>query len=242
LTVRLGPFFKFYGSKYRIAPLYPAPLYDTLIEPFAGSASYATLHHTRQVGLAEVDPDVAAVWRYLISVDGQEIAKLPVCDGPDALPAGFDLRGLDVPEPARLLIRYWQRVGQSRCWTVSKWGHLSGFWCARTRDRLAAQVEHIRHWRILEGSLVGAMPRGKGTWFIDPPYQAQSTVYGDAPDFALLGRWVRALPGQVIVCEAPSATWLPFVKLTEARVGPSITGKSHAKRTEMIWTNSEGNT
>lgn len=234
MPARIGPFFKYYGSKYRIAPKYPEPLHDCIVEPFAGSASYATLHAARQVILCETDAEVAALWSWLIATPGEEIAALPA-----GLPMGLDIRTLDVPAGAKLLIRQWQRVGHAKCWTVSKWGHLSGFWCERTRDRIAAQVESIRHWRVLAGSPLnfdGASP--PATWFIDPPYQMQPTVYGNAAlDYAALGAWVRRLPGQAIVCEAPGADWLPFRQFTLARSGPGGAGNSHQIfRQELIWT------
>lgn len=40
----LHPFFPYYGSKWSLGPLYPAPRHDRIIEPFAGSACYS-LHH-----------------------------------------------------------------------------------------------------------------------------------------------------------------------------------------------------
>ncbi len=57
--MRLKPFFPFYGAKYRLAPLYPTPEHDTLIEPFAGSASYASLRCSKRVVLIERDPVIA---------------------------------------------------------------------------------------------------------------------------------------------------------------------------------------
>lgn len=231
---RLRPFFKFYGSKYRIAPKYPAPEFETIVEPFAGSASYSTLHADRKVVLVENDPDVAALWQWLIRTPGSEIRRLPVC--PD-LPAGFDIRNVEASREAQLLIRYWQRVGRSRCWTISKWGHLSGFWCAATRDRVAAQVDAIRHWRAYFGDLPARpAPIDALTWFLDPPYQAQSTVYGAAPDLPALARWTRQLRGQVIVCEAPGSTWLPFRPFTTALNGPAGSGDGRKQRPELIWT------
>lgn len=229
---RLGPFFKYYGSKFRIAPLYPKPLHPVLVEPFAGSASYATLHADRRVILIERDPEIAVLWRWLINADAAEIRALPA-----PLPEGLDIRQIAIRAEAQLLIRSWQRVGMSRCWTVSKWGHLSGFWCATTRDRIAAQVSAIRHWQAFEGDITSVAPiTTPATWFVDPPYQTQAKVYGGAPpDFAALGRWVQGLRGQKIVCEAPGADWLPFRHLTDATVGPSGSGKCHEKRAELIW-------
>lgn len=229
---RLGPFFKYYGSKYRIAPKYPAPAYGTIVEPFAGSASYATLYADRQVILADTDPEVAALWRWLVSVSAADVRKLPVC-----LPVGLDLRTVDARPEAQLLMRYWQRVGMSKCWTVSKWGHMSGFWCAKTRDRVADQLSQIRHWRVLADDLTAWDLTHEATWFIDPPYQTQATVYKNAaPDFERLGAWCRTRRGQVIVCEAPGATWLPFQHLCDATVGPGGGGNGRHRAPELVWT------
>lgn len=242
---RLRPFFKYYGSKYRIAPLYPAPRYRTIVEPFAGSASYSVLHADHRVVLIETDPEVFELWRWLIhGATAADVRALPVCgSGPGDLPPGFDLRHVDGPPGALLLMRYWQRVGRSRCWTVSKWGHLSGFWCAATRDRIAAQLEAIRHWCIFSGDLTARpglteqLGASGCTWFVDAPYQAQPKIWGAAPDFPALGRWVCSLVGQVIVCEAPGATWLPFRPFTNALNGPAGNGDGRKQRPELIWTN-----
>ena len=51
--VALIPFFSYFGSKHSFATEYPAPVYDTVIEPFAGSAAYAHAHHDRRVILIE---------------------------------------------------------------------------------------------------------------------------------------------------------------------------------------------
>lgn len=235
--------FKFYGSKHRIIPHYPAPAYPLIVEPFAGSASYALRYPEHEVLLVEKDPEVAAVWKWLLEeASPADVRALPV-----DLPVGADLRALpqtrDLPLGAQLLIRYNQRVGMSKCWTVSSWGNRRGFWAAPDRDGIAERLPGLKHWQILEGSIVDAPITGPATWFVDPPYEAQPTVYrNEAPDFPALGQWCREREGQVIVCEAPYPdgrypSWLPFRKLCDARVGPGGGGKSHAVRSELIWTN-----
>lgn len=235
---RLRPFFKYYGAKFRMAPKYPAPQHQDLIETHAGSAQYATLHSTHDVTLIELDAEIAELWRWLIGVKPAAIRALPF-----DLPHGMDLRDLDVPNGGRLLIRSWQRVGRSDCWTVSKWnGANSGFWSESTRDDIARQVEAIRHWRVMRADAMAVTPFGhsKATWFVDTPYQSQPDVYGkkgSGPDFGKLGAWCQKLPGQVIVCEAPGADWLPFRELAPNTVGRTRQGGTRAKRMEMIWTN-----
>ena len=35
---RLKPFFTFYGSKWRVAPIYDSPMCEAIVEPFSGAA------------------------------------------------------------------------------------------------------------------------------------------------------------------------------------------------------------
>lgn len=232
--------FKYYGSKHRIIPHYPEPRHKLIVEPFAGSASYALRYPDRDVLLCETDDEVAELWRGLLAATPAEVRDLPVCP---ELPPQLDIRTLDLPAWAKYLIKYNQRVGMSKCWTISGWGARRGFWTAHDRDGIAARLPTIKHWQVFHGSIVDQPITGAATWFVDPPYEAQATVYRNAaPDFQALGQWCREREGQVIVCEAPHKdgrlpTWLPFRHLTMARVGPGGGGDSHEERSELIWTN-----
>ncbi len=73
----LRPFFTYYGGKWRIANSYPAPVHDTIIEPFAGSAGYAMRHAHKQVMLYDLDPMIVALWRYLIGASERRVRELP---------------------------------------------------------------------------------------------------------------------------------------------------------------------
>src|SRR5689334_4647899 len=69
VTPQLRPFFGYYGGKWRDAVRhYPQPEYETIVEPFAGSAGFSLRYFDRKVVLCELDPVLAAVWRYLIHV------------------------------------------------------------------------------------------------------------------------------------------------------------------------------
>lgn len=53
-------------------------MYDTIIEPFAGSARYALRYADRKVILNDLDPTIAGIWRYLIhEATPERIAQLP---------------------------------------------------------------------------------------------------------------------------------------------------------------------
>ncbi len=74
---RLHPFFSFFGSKYRLSIFYPEPIYDTIIEPFAGSAGYALCHAEKNIHLYDIDPIITKLWEWLINVDENVILNLP---------------------------------------------------------------------------------------------------------------------------------------------------------------------
>lgn len=226
------PFFKYAGSKWLLSKHYQAPKYDTIIEPFAGSACYATRHHERNVILFEKDQDIATLWLYLINADGNEISKLPTTQ----LQPGMDIRELDVPYGAQLLIRQWQRVGMSNCWTVSKWCNKPGLWGNAARDSVAENVEKIRHWKAF---WVDALQTEnlEATWFIDPPYQGLPLYGSKTMDFGRLASWCQSRRGQVIVCEQASATWLPFAPFRDVVTGRRGQGCSRGNSKEGIWTN-----
>jgi hypothetical protein len=224
------PLFKYPGSKWQLSKHYPEPQCAQIIEPFAGSACYSLRHADRYVLLVDNNQDVVDLWTYLIQADGSTIANLPL-----DLEIGYDIRNLDVSYGAQLLIRAWQRVGSNTCWTVSKWGNLPGQWTRSTRDAVARNIEHIRHWRVEHGDY-SRIRRGRATWFVDPPYQSLPLFGSKLIDYDYLSRWCRSLPGQTIVCErAQSEPWLPFKPFREVvtgRRGASSKGKSQ----EVIWT------
>lgn len=227
--------FSFYGAKWRLAPKYPAPIYDRIVEPFAGSAQYSLLYPDKKIVLVDRDPIIVAVWRYLFRVTQSEILSLPtVFDGSvDQLP---------ICQEARWLIGFWlNNAVPTPCKTMSKWGRNGGtsFWGRNIQYRIASQLQFIRHWRIYHNEYKD-IPNIKATWFVDPPYNnkaGQRYRWGSKKiDFAHLGKWCRQRKGQAIVCENEGATWLPFEPLMLTQ---NAAGKGYAaapKRThEAIW-------
>lgn len=236
----LRPFWRYFGAKWRIAPKYPAPKFQTLVEPFAGAAGYSLRHYERDVVLVEENPVVASVWRYLIGATGNEIRRIPYVEAVDDLPAW-------VPQEARWFVGFTLCAGDTRprarmspmvkrdggCWKI---------------DRLAAQVDLIKHWRIIEGSYLLA-PDARATWFVDAPYFVSGAPAkgakdkgrvrypngAEALDFPALGRWCRAREGQVIVCEQEGAEWLPFQPL-----GHFSSAKPGGVSREVVWFGERG--
>lgn len=144
--MRLRPFFKYFGSKFNLASRYPRPEGGTIVEPFAGSASYSTLHFDRSVVLVERTPWVADIWGWLIRAAPEEILALPT-----DLEPGTDLDSLGLGYDAASLIAAWQRVGRNDNRTVSVWNGKPGMWRPKARDDIAKQVDRIRHWQAIKG-------------------------------------------------------------------------------------------
>lgn len=231
----LRPFFGYYGGKWRDAiKLYPPPNHDTIIEPFAGSAGYALRYASHKIILCELDPALAEVWRYLQKAKPAEILALP------DVPPGGTVDDLNICPEARWLIGFWLNRGVSAPRKrPSKWmrdGIRPGsFWGQKVRERIANQVNAIRHWEILNRSYTDCPTPKNATYFIDPPYQAAGSHYrfgSDLIDYDALSRWCKKLHGQVIVCENEGATWLPFRELASVK-----TTRAQRRSKEVYWLN-----
>lgn len=242
----LRPFFTYYGGKWRAAKHYPEPEHERIIEPFAGSAGYSLRYPDRKVVLVERDEKVAATWRYLLNVSEAEVLGLP------DIGAGETVDDLDVCPEARLLIGWWLNKGCAvPCKRQSSWmrrvlageggkNSRGGWWGDKIRQRIAGQLECIRHWRLIHGDYTD-VPNVNATWFVDPPYEKAGKHYRhgcEGIDFDALGQWCRERRGTVVVCENEGASWLPFrpfraIKSTERKGG----GR---KSFEAIWVQRAG--
>ena len=84
------------------------------------------------------------------------------------------------------------------------------FWGGAIRQRIAQQVEKIRHWRIIEGDYSKA-PDVDAHFHVDPPYQRAGYTYKyNHIDYSALAAWCKERRGYVQVCENTDANWLPF--------------------------------
>jgi hypothetical protein len=231
-----GPFWRYFGGKWRAAGRYPEPRYRQIVESFAGAAGYSSWWHWHDVLLIDKSPDVCETWEYLIGVKASEIRALP------DLKVGVKIADLaGVPKGARLLMGWWANLGTNAPrQTPTGWALRRGHWLNWNwggRERVAAQLEFIRHWRIMHGTFQDA-PDIEASWFIDPPYQIAGKHYphGSAGiDYAELADWCQSRKGQATVCEAAGATWLPFTDFghMKASNGKGRSGVSH----EAIWLN-----
>lgn len=233
----LRPFFSYYGGKWSIAPLYPAPLHASIVEPFAGSAGYSLRHATRAVTLIDSSPQVAGTWRYLIAATPEEIRRLPLIE------AGQPVTDLSVCQEARWLIGWWlNKGGATPHVTLSAWAreerYARQFWGPKIRERVAQQVAAIKHWTVVEGDYRDH-PNIEATWFVDPPYSSPAgrRYPHHEIDYDALAEWCKARNGQVIACDHDGATWLPFEHLTNAKATSGRhKGSGDVRSPEGIWT------
>jgi site-specific DNA-adenine methylase len=209
---RLRPFFSYFGAKWRASVSYPPPKYKTLIEPFAGSACYALLHHNREVVLFDKDPAIANLWKWLIAT----AKKRNYTEIVNRIPVNITtIHALRDEDPAvSTLVGFWfvkgSPVAASKQYAWARTGKWKNqFWGANIRQRIIDQMPAIKHWSAYEGNYTEAA-NYPATWFVDPPYQNKKFYRESNIDFKLLAKWCRSRNGQVIVCEQNGASWLPF--------------------------------
>jgi hypothetical protein len=252
----LKPMFKYFGSKWRLSQKMPPPLEKgPIIEPFCGSAGYSLRYGAdREVLLNDIGP-AGELWTYILSATAEELRSLPI----DELELGQDLRELDIPWGAKLLIlhlgtSFLRKYTEDGCWRVAKYGtpalrktymrsrggpiNVEGsYWSSLSVEKIIQQREHMKRWSITHLDYRDA-PDIEGTWVIDPPYQVQySTVYANDPlDYPALGSWCKARKGLVLVNENRGADWLPFKPLSLSVSSNCITTLKDSRPLEVMWT------
>lgn len=227
----LMPFFTFYGGKFRAAKHYPGPQHGVIVEPFAGSAGYSVNHPAAAVWLNDIDPVITGTWQYLIGASEKEILALP-----DLRP-GQTVDDLAIPQEARWLIGWWLNKGSAtpkRRPSSFMLKHPEGapYWGQDVRERIARQLPQIRHWTVTTGDY-RELPDVDACWYVDPPYAQAGQYYRygrKGIDYAQLAKWAAARRGQLIVCEADDADWLPFVPLVTI---DGTEGRQKARRARM---------
>ena len=223
----MRPFFPFYGSKWNISRHYPRPSHGLVIEPFCGSAGYSLFYDCPIVDLYDDDPIIAGLWNYLLKTTSERILELP-----ELMTVGDSVDNYDICQEEKWLIGFWLNRGSAMPKkTRTAFSSLSLSWGSRAKQRIASQLNGISGWSIQGGSY--ELSRNvEATWFIDPPYVDKGKFYRKKFDRHIeLGKWAMERKGQVIACEGPGATWLPFEPL-----GTFKTTKGTSK--EFIFTTS----
>lgn len=198
--MKIGPLFKWFGSKWQSAKRYPKPEHEHIVEPFAGGAGYSLNHVDKKITIWDADPNLTTLWNWLIhAATSDNIQTIPI-----NVPVGTDIRSLGLSDGQAMLLKHWQRTNNvGDCWTISPWGHLPGQWTENTRARVAEQVNAIKHWEFAAPFRYVDMPV---TWFIDPPYLFNYRYRRDLPSFSYdsLVSLVQTISSEslVVVCEA----------------------------------------
>lgn len=218
--------FYYYGRKKQLAARYPGPLFETIVEPFAGAAAYSLRGERwkRQVHLIERDPRVADIWRWLI----EDATPAKVTALPDLRTGERSSEFLHIIHAATKMAFAYRTIKVTpvleRNWEISK-------------RVMAESVHKVKHWTITQADYTAA-PDIEATWFIDPPYRGEPGAgykYSSSLiDYEELAGWIRGRPGQVIACEGLNGDYLPFVPL---RTSMGVAGKQSMER---IWTNLPG--
>lgn len=218
----------YYGSKTNIAHLYPKPLHDKIIEPFAGTARYSLKYFEKDILLVDKYDVIVKIWKWLQLCSPKDIISLPrFKKGENINDHNYDC------EEQRFLVGFLVGFGfadprKTASPRLRNRPNAMNF----TINKIAAQLYKIRHWEIRLGDYVN-LSNEDATWFIDPPYQFGGHVYkfsNKKIDFTHLGEWCSSRSGQVIVCENTKATWLDFKPMITQNV---LSGSHH----EAIWTN-----
>ncbi len=232
----IGPFFKWFGSKWQSAKHYPKPLNTGIIfEPFAGSAGYACNYFWRDVVIYDIDICINKLWKWLIEdASEKDILSIPV-----DLELNTDIRDFKLSFGQKLLLKNWQRTNNvGDCWTISPWCNKPGQWTESTRYRISQQIGEIKHWKFKPIDYLTS-----GTYFIDPPYEFNydyNCRYFNYHDLVTL---IRRIPlnSRIIACEAvcPETGEIPtYLSFKENHVSVTSRRKkndNHHSR-ELIWT------
>ena len=223
--------FSYFGSKAKIIHHYPKPLYNTVIEPFAGAAWYSILYYKKNIIINEKYEVIYKIWDYMVNrANPSEILE--------KTKFGFreDLRETNFSsEEVRNFIGFCANMGsKSPCNIVQNWAHNPNAGYSTLIEnkliRLVKLTYKIKHWEVVFGDYKD-LPNIEATWFIDPPYQHGGSNYIVSKiNYKELSKWCKERKGQVIVCENSKANWLNFKPLVR------ISG-IRRKSTECIWTN-----
>jgi len=206
--------FGYYGSKSKIIKKYTPPMFDEIIEPFAGTAQYSLLYYDRKITLIEKYEVIVKIFKWLQQCSKEDVLSAPIMKCGENVDdynwscieqkwlAGFIITG--APSMPKKTASKWKTVIRPN---TQKYKY----------DLIASSLHKIKHWNIICGDYRNVENK-TATWFIDPPYQygGEYYKYGNKDlDYNELANYSLTRKGQIIVCENSRANWLNFKPLTE---------------------------
>lgn len=218
--------FSYYGSKSKIVDYYPKPRFDTIIEPFAGSARYSLKYWEHDVILVDKYEVIVKIWHWLQQASKEDILRLPVLKRGEKIAREM----FDCEESFHLMGYLIQRGNATPALTLCSFAEKG---VKEELIRISKDLHKIKHWTIVHGDYKDLENRPV-TWFIDPPYQFGGHSYKESNrkiNFQELAVWCQDRQGQAIVCENIKADWLPFKPMLKTK------GKNNKFSTEAIWSN-----
>jgi hypothetical protein len=217
-----------------LARYYPTPKFNTIIEPFSGSAAYTCFHLLKDPELNAIlcdkDDNVAEAWDFLLKCSEDDIINYPK---PKIGEYAYDflIKTCSVSNASSKCIKmkYTERIDE----------------VFEIQKRRILKFLNIRSRIIFKHGEYSDLENIEGTWFIDPPYQVLTTSNtpfsnGDGYskdcgtcniNFQKLANYCKERKGQVIVCEKEGANWLPFVEFKKNKTSLNKTYK------EVFWLN-----
>lgn len=212
--ILMRPFFSYYGAKYTVAGHVGPPRRDLVIEPFCGSAAYATRYAAARAALYDVNPDICELWDWLIHCSEADVRAIP-----DTFDDFTEISRL--PRGASLLVRFWVSKGRAEpSGTLSPWYFQyrnmadCRVWGPAVKARIIVQKPRIAAWTC-DNLSYAHIPLRDAHWHVDPPYNnsAGSRYPFSTIDYRHLAAWCRELPGTADIFENAGADWLPFRRL-----------------------------
>lgn len=191
--------FFYFGRKARAARTYPAPEYPIVIEPFAGSMGYTLHHRPPQAIGVEKDPLTHALWHRIVNMTADEIANYPT-------PVVGE----------RTEDRWVIEASVSSASALSSYRTVTKFMVIKFEEQRAMALRCLDY---AQSSILYSLgdyrqaPDIEATWLIDPPYQGIKEGYrhgSNSIDYEELAEWCMTRKGDVIACEGPEGSWLPF--------------------------------
>jgi len=222
----------YYGAKTNIIDIYPPPKYDRIIEPFAGTATYALKYYDRDILLVDKYEIIIKIWQWLQKCSKHDILSLP------QFKAGENINNFKYDcEEQRNLVGFLIGFGfrgprQTSTPRLRNRPNAMNY----TINKIANQLHKIKHWEIRADTYEN-IENETATYFIDPPYQFGGEHYvcsNKKINYNQLGEWVKTRNGQVIVCENIKANWLEFKPMVTQNI---LSGKYK----EAIYSNHKTN-